>query len=102
MSFGKRTQNSRVAGASPTTSPAGIWGPPRAGLGSTTCRYPASRLGIDRFIMYKWEGAGWCAVYVAIRMLESNQRKVNKQPINFYDYYNVDDQEAAHALRLLS
>jgi hypothetical protein len=35
LSFGNRTQNSRVAGVSPTTSPAGtrIWSPPRTAAG---------------------------------------------------------------------
>ena len=30
----------------------------------------------------------------------NSRRKVNKQPINFYVYYEADDQEAAHALSL--
>jgi len=54
---------------------------------------------VDRFIMYKWLGLGWCTGKILRRNTDA-RRKVNKQPVNFYVHYEVDKTEAAHALSL--
>ena len=54
---------------------------------------------MNRFITYKWEGASWCVGKI-LRRITDSRREVNKQTIDFYDYYRVDEQEAAHALSL--
>ena len=56
---------------------------------------------VCRKIMYKWDGTGpsWCVGEIRSRNTDS-RRKVNKQAVNFRVFYEVDEEEAQHALSL--
>jgi hypothetical protein len=67
---------------------------------------------VGRKIMYKWpvdttrpvDGwpvSGWCVGKI-VRRNHDVRRKVEKQIINFHVFYEIDGQEAAHALSLFN
>ena len=50
-------------------------------------------------LMAKYEGSKWCVGNILRRNKDAN-RKVKRQHINLYVYYEFDEQEATHALSL--
>ena len=59
---------------------------------------PADEL-VGRKLLFKWAAVGWCEG-VIIRRNKDARRKLDGQPVNFFVYYEIDAQEAAHVLQL--
>ena len=54
---------------------------------------------VGRKIMYRWEGFGWCVGEIVLRNVDATLQ-LDKQPVNFYVFYEIDKQVAKHALSL--
>ena len=54
---------------------------------------------VGSHILYHWPVVGWCHGIIQ-RCDTDRRRKVDGEPVNFYVYYDCDDEEASHALSL--
>ena len=64
------------------------------------CRHnPAADTLVNRFILYRWAGAGWCVGQIIRRHSQKLKRhKTPKGYANFVVYYACDRTEAQHCL----
>ena len=64
------------------------------------CRLnPAADALVNRFILYRWAGAGWCVGQIIKRLSQKlNRHKTPKGYANFVVYYECDRTEAQHCL----
>jgi hypothetical protein len=59
---------------------------------------PADAL-VGRKLLFNWAAVGWCEG-VIVRRNKDARRKLDGQQVNFYVFYEIDAQEAAHVLQL--
>lgn len=58
---------------------------------------PSADMLVGCHLIFKWAAVGWCEG-VIVRRNKDARRKLDGQPYNFFAYYEIDGEEAAHVL----
>jgi hypothetical protein len=65
----------------------------------TLPKHPAQLTLVGRSVLYCWESVGWCVGLITKANLDK-RHKMDREVVNFFVYYEIDDNTSKHALSL--